>query len=672
MTTNPAKHVEQLRNEIRRHDYLYYVKAAPEISDRQYDHLLGKLSQLEADHPEMVTPDSPTQRVGGQPIESFTQIRHALPMLSIDNTYNEAQLREFDQRVAKGLADAHRQYVIDLKIDGVAIALRYEQGLLVQAATRGDGRTGDDVTANARTIAALPGKLLGRGWPDLLEVRGEVYWPLNGFNHFNAARKAAGEPTFANPRNATAGTLKLLDSRIVATRSLRFLAHGFGRIDPNPFDRYSHMLDRFAEWGIPTMDHAQPCTTIDDVIAACHHWNENRHNLDFAIDGMVIKLDRLDQRAQLGATSRAPRWCIAFKFEAEQAHSRLIRVDWQVGKLGTLTPRAVMEPMQLSGTTVQHASLHNVDQIERLGLMLGDTVIVEKAGEIIPQVISVVIDQRPTDAKPIATPTACPQCEAPVERDEDGVFLRCTNPACPAQLKERLKYFCARNQMDIEGVGPAVIEQLVDKGLVKEFADLYRLAEHQDDLIELERMGDKSADNLLANIEASKTRELARVLAGLNIRHVGVTGARVLANHYSHMDAIAAATEEDLLDIPDIGPVMARTIAAWFASDAGKRTIDHLKAVGVNMTQPKPDTTETAHLPLAGKTVVVTGTLETIDRKAAEDAIRAAGGKASSAVSKKTDFVVAGANAGAKRAKAEKLGVEVIDEAEFRRRLSLD
>jgi len=667
MARDVAKQIEQLRDEIRRHDYLYYVLARPEITDRQYDRLMEQLKQLEADHPELVTPDSPTQRVGGEPLEQFASVRHAVPMLSIDNTYNEQELREFDQRVHRGLGGDEYAYLVDLKIDGVAVSLRFEQGRLVLAATRGDGVTGDDVTQNVRTIRNVPTRLMARGWPDVLEVRGEVYWPRADFEASNAQREAAGEPTFANPRNATAGTLKLLDSRIVAQRGLRFMAHGFGQVEPLDAETQSALCSMVEKWGIPVMPQRRLCPDVEQVLALCHEWDAKRHDLDLATDGLVIKIDRFDQRDALGATSRYPRWCIAFKFAAEQAQSRLLEVQWQVGKLGTLTPRAVMEPMQLSGTTVRHASLHNYEQVQRLGVMVGDLVTVEKAGEIIPQVVEVVEGKRPRDAKPIHPPKQCPVCKGQVVKDEGGVFLRCINPACPAQLKERLIYFCARDQMDIEGVGPALVDQLVDSGLVTEFADLYRLADKREELLELERMAAKSADNLLAGIDDSRSRELSRVVAALNIRHVGTRAAQILAEHFHAMDRIAAAGVEELEAIPEIGPVIARTIHEWFAGPAGKRTIEHLAEAGVNMKQPRRRAA--GNQPLAGKTVVVTGTLEGFSRKAAQDLIEKLGGKATGSVSKKTDFVLAGADPGSKLDKARKLGVEIIDEAEFLRRI---
>ncbi len=666
-----AKRIEHLRNEIRRHDVLYYVQASPEIADQQYDELVKELERLEAERPDLVTPDSPTQRVSGQPIEGFEHVRHAVPMLSVDNTYNESELREFDGRVRRGLGGEPYQYLVDPKIDGVAASLRYEAGRFVLGATRGDGTTGDDVTQNLRTVHAIPLHLHGEGWPDVLEVRGEVYWPTASFRAFNARREAAGEPMFANPRNATAGTLKLLDSRIVAQRDLAFIAHGFGQVEPMDVETQSALFEALAGWGIPVSSHRRVCETIDAVLEMVAEWDTRRHELEYETDGLVIKVDRLDQRRTLGATSKYPRWCIAYKFAADQGESRLIDVVLQVGKLGTITPVAQLEPVQLAGTTVRRASLHNFDQVERLGVRIGDTVLVEKAGEIIPQVVGIVEAKRPDDARPIERPAACPVCDGPVAQDEGGVFLRCINPQCPAQIKEKLRYFCGRDQMDIEGIGPALIDQLVDAGLVTEFADLYRLGERREELLALERMGTKSAENLIAQIDASKHRGLDRVIAALNIRHVGSRAAEVLAEHFGSMDALAAASEEELTAINEIGPVMARAIRQWFDSEPGRRTVEHLREVGVRMETTGKEAAEPAERPFAGKTIVVTGTLEGLKRKEAQDLIKRLGGKATGSVSKSTDFVVAGADPGSKLDKARQLGVEVIDQAEFMKRAGL-
>ncbi len=678
--------IRKLRRDIDEHNHRYHVLADPTISDREYDRLMDRLIALEDEHPEFVTPNSPTQRVGGQPIEGFEHVTHAQPMLSIDNTYNEEELREFDRRVAKKLDDETYAYVIDPKIDGVAMSLRYEQGQLVLGATRGDGRVGDDVTHTVRTVRAIPLKLRGDDVPDVVEVRGEVYWPRDAFDAFNAQRENAGEPVFANPRNATAGTLKQLDPGKVAGRGLSFIAHGFGLIEPLTQDRYSALLESFKLWGIPVSAFSTRCASIDDVIEHVHGWDERRHTLPYETDGMVIKVDALDQRETLGTTSKYPRWCIAYKFAAEQAESVLKKVDFQVGKSGAITPRAVMEPMQLSGTTVRHASLHNFDQVERLDVRIGDTVVVEKAGEIIPQVVRVITEKRPKGARRIVPPNECPVCDGEVVKDEGGVYVRCINPLCPAQLKERLIHFCGRNQMDIESLGQVVVEKLVDMEWLTSFADIYELPQRRDELAELSfeyerdsdgeskvvsvRYGEKRADKLKEGVEKSKTQPLSRVLAALNIRHVGGSNAELLAEHFETMDALSAASEEELQEVDGVGPEMAQSVCSFFDSQAGAETWKALKKAGVNMLQPKSESSGDGVL--SGKTVVVTGTLERFGRKDIESIIKELGGKATGSVSKKTDFVVAGEKAGSKLDKANKLGVEVIDEETFLKRIGRD
>ena len=660
-----VERIEWLRGEIRRHDHLYYVENQPALSDQQYDALLRELRDLEERNPSLVTPGSPTQRVGETPLEGFAHIAHAIPMLSIDNTYSPDELREFDERVGRALEDESYEYAVDPKVDGVAVALRYEAGLLKSGATRGDGQTGDDITQNIRTLGSVPLRLHGECWPDVLEVRGEVYWPRPAFDRTNRAREEAGDPPFANPRNATAGTLKSLDSKVVAGRGLAFVAHGIGVIDPFPPEIATHtaLFERLRAWGLPTSPHTRLCKSIDDVIDFIADWDRQRGDLDYDTDGMVAKIDRFDQREILGATSRAPRWCIAFKYAAEQAQTRLVSVDFKIGKLGTITPRANLEPVQLAGTTVSHATLHNFDQVRRLDLHLGDTVTVEKAGEIIPQVVAVDANKRDAAAKPIVPPDSCPACGDAVVQDEGGVYLRCINPACPAQLVERLRYFCGRDQMDIEGAGAILVEMLVKQNLVSAFGDLYRLHEHRKKLIDLERMGEKSVDNLLAGIEASKARPLARVLAALNIRHIGANTAELLADHFATMGAVAAASTDALKEVDGIGPEMASSLRQWFDSPHGTETIADLESVGVNMTQPH-DPKKIAS-PIQGKTLVVTGTLERFTRNEIKSLIKRLGAKAATSVSKKTDYLVAGADAGSKLAKAQKLGVTILDENAF-------
>lgn len=663
MAKSPKQRIEELREQIRAHDHYYYVLARPKISDRQYDGLFSELRGLEEEHPELITPDSPTQRVGEEPIEGFEHVRHAEPMLSIDNTYNEQELREFDRRVAQGLGGDAYRYLVDPKIDGVAVSLTYEDGRFAIGATRGDGRTGDDISQNLRTIRSVPLRLIGRNVPKLVDVRGEVYWPKEPFQEFNAKQVKEGKQPFANPRNAAAGTLKQLDPRNVAGRGLQFIAHGVGRIEPLRAESASALFDQFRSWGIPVSGERKLYDSVDDFVTELEDWLVAKGALPYEADGLVVKVDAFDQRDALGATSRHPRWCIAYKFEAQQGESRILQVDYQVGKLGTITPRAVMEPVQLSGTTVRHASLHNFDQVDRLGVRVGDTVVVEKAGEIIPQVVRVVLEKRPKDTKPVKRPTKCPVCKGEVEQDEGGVYVRCINPTCPAQLKERLIHFAGRNQMDIEGAGQVLIETLVDQGLIHDYADLYHLNEKRDRLVALERMGQKSVDKLLAGVEKSRKQPLSRLLAALNIRHVGASTAELLAEHFGSMEKLAGAGEDDLTAIDGVGPEMARSIRHFFHSSAGEKAVKRLEEAGVNMKQPRR--TAPSDGPLAGKTVVITGTLESMGRKEAQDLVKQLGGNATGSVSKSTDLVVVGESPGSKLEKAKELGIKTVDEKGF-------
>lgn len=666
MSDSLQRRIDRLRDEIRRHDRLYFVENRPEVSDQQYDQLVRELRELENAHPELVTPDSPTQRVGERPLDGFAHVTHRVPMLSIDNTYDEAELREFDARVAKLLGHRDYEYVVEPKIDGVAVSLRYQSGRLTLGATRGDGETGDDITQNLRTLRSIPLRLHGAGWPAVLEVRGEVFWPFTHFRRVNREREAAGEPAFANPRNATAGTLKSLDARVVAGRGLAFVCHGVGEIDPPPDDveTMADLYQRLARWGLPVSPHVRICPDVQAVVARVNEWDRLRGGLDFATDGLVIKINRFDQRDALGATSKSPRWCIAYKYPAEQARTTLLSVDFQVGKLGTITPVANLAPVQLAGTTVRRASLHNFEQVRRLDVRVGDTVTVEKAGEIIPQVVAVDLSKRPAGAAAIVAPTACPSCGGRVEQDAGGVYVRCTSPACPAQLIERLRYFCGRDQMDIEGAGEVLVATLVNQGLVRGYADLYRLRERRAELVQLERMGEKSVDALLRGIEASKSRPLARVLAALNIRHVGGTTADLLADHFHDMSALADADSDALQQVEGIGAEVAASIRAYF-DGAGRGIVHELASVGVNMRQPRRKVASDG--PLTGKTVVVTGTLARYSRKEIQDLIKDLGGKVAGSVSRQTDFVVAGQDAGSKLETARRLGVRVLTEEEFNR-----
>ncbi len=660
MTRDARKQIEQLRDQIRRHDYLYYVLNRPEISDRRYDELLAELKTLEQANPQLITGDSPTQRVSERPLEGFATIRHAVPMLSMDNTYNADELRAFDERVAKQLGSRDYDYVIELKIDGLAISLRYERGMLVTAATRGNGEVGDDVTANVRTIKAVPLRLLDADrMPVVLEVRGEVYMPTSAFVELNRLRLEAGEAPFANPRNAAAGSLKLLDARITAGRNLSFFAYATGAVSEPLAENHYQSLQRFKKLGLPVNPNIQKARDIDEVIKICSGWSEKRLGLDYLIDGMVIKVNRFDQRDILGATGRAPRWSISYKFAAEQAQTVVESIDVQVGKSGILTPVANLTPVLLAGTTVKRASLHNFDELKRLDVRCGDTVVIEKAGEIIPQVVEVRKSLRPAGTTPFRAPKACPNCGSAVAKDEDGVYIRCLNPGCLGQLKERLRYFAGRGQMDIEHLGPALIDQLIETGLVKNFADLYTLEQAQ--LSALERMAEKSAANVIQAIAESKTRPLWRLVAALGIRHIGGQSAQILADHFGSLEALMTAGQDELADIDQIGPTMAKSVYEYFRDPKNRSTIEQLLAAGIRAEQPRTRRSNK----LAGKTIVVTGTLENFSRQQAEQAIRQAGAKPSSSVSKKTDYVLAGENPGSKLDKAKTLGVEIIDEKQF-------
>ncbi len=718
MADKLKKRIEKLREEIRRHDYLYYVLNQPQISDRQYDKLFVELKELERQNPQLITPDSPTQRVSGSPLEGFTSVRHTVPMLSMDNTYNPDELKAFDERVEKQLGSKNYDYVVELKIDGVAVNLRYEDGKLITAATRGDGRLGDDVTTNVRTIKAIPLVLLdappfllsqtAKGVeqaqvddnkvPRVLEVRGEVYMPTKSFVELNKVRTQAGEPLFANPRNATAGSLKLLDARITAERNLAFFAYSIGEISQPLADNHYQTLQRFKKFGLPVNPNIKKAKNINEVIDICLSWSDKRLKLDYQIDGMVIKVNRFDQRDVLGATGMAPRWCISYKFPAEQAQTVIESIDIQVGKSGILTPVANLKSVQLSGTTVKRASLHNFDEIKRLDVRRGDTVLIEKAGEIIPQVVQVIHKLRPPGTAPLRIAKKCPICHSAVVKDKDGVYIRCANSNCVGQLKERLKYFAGRGQMDIETLGDALIEQLINTGLVKNFADLYKLQASQ--LIELERMAEKSADNVIKAVEASKTRPLWRFIAALGIRHIGSQSAQNMSNYFRTIEKVLSVDRDELKKIKkqekdkkellkkkrdrheisgeeykekrkelrknerlkDIGDEMIDSFCDYIEDPKNKSMIKELISVGVKLEPPKDGKVNGK---LAGKTIVVTGTLQNFSRQQIEEAIRGAGGKPSSSVSKKTSFVVAGEDAGSKLDEARQLQIKVIDENEF-------
>jgi DNA ligase (NAD+) len=675
-----AARIDELRRELHRHNRLYYVEARPEISDAEFDRLLRELGELEALRPELADPNSPTARVGGEPIDAFEAVDHARRMYSIENGYSQEELMAWHQRCVKALGGAAVACVCEPKIDGVAVSLRYEAGRLVLAATRGDGARGDDITANVRTVPSVPLRLEGEGLPEVLEVRGELVIPTDAFARVNAEREAAGEEPFVNPRNATAGTLKQLDPKVTARRGLVFTAHGRGEVRPDGFKAYFEFLGSIRAWGLPVSAHTERFEDVTQAWEFIERLGRERKSLPYGVDGVVVKVDSLAQQEELGYTSKTPRWCLAHKYAAEQAVTRLRQVEWQVGKNGRITPRAVMEPVFLAGTTVRHASVHNVGQVARLGLHLGDAVVIEKAGEIIPQIVRVESHSRSPGAVPVAAPVRCPVCDAEVEVETgDGVRKEakgvealeetgryCPNPSCPAQVRERLKFFAARGQMDIEGLGDKTVDQLADAGLLRSFEDVYRLREHREAMVNLERMGEKKVDALLAGVEASKVRGLARVLAGLGVRHVGTSTASKVAQRFPSLEALLAASVAELAETSDVGDVTAASLHGFLHSEAGRGVLRALKDLGVDLTQRLATTGATpapGDNPFAGKTVVLTGTLERFERAELAEKLTALGARVSSSVSKKTDLVIAGASAGSKLDKARELGVAVWDEA---------
>jgi DNA ligase (NAD+) len=667
MPPTPQAEIETLRDEIARHNRLYYVDAAPAIPDREFDRLLQRLQELERLHPELDDPDSPTHRVGGEPIAGFQTVEHRVPMLSIDNVYNEESLREFDERLRRLLATDAVEYSVEYKIDGVALALVYERGRLVQAVTRGDGRRGDDITHNARTIGGVPLRLEGPSLPASLEVRGEAYISNTDFAHLRAEQEARGEEPYANPRNTTAGALKLLDPRLCAARKVRFFAHGIGFREGGDFATHLEYLTALRRFGLPTTPRVEARTGIDPTVELCLQMMDNLHELDVEVDGLVVKVNSFALREQLGNTSKSPRWLIAYKWEKYEAVTRIEEIGIQVGKTGTLTPVAHLAPVEIAGTTVSRASLHNRDELQRLGVRIGDWVVVEKAGKIIPHVLRVEEHRRDGSEREFSFPDRCPTCGGDVAQDEGGVYVRCLNPACPARLRESLRFFASRQAMDIEGLGVKLIEQLVEAGLVASFGDIYRLKDHRNELLALERMGERSAVNLLEGIETSKAQPAWRLLTALNVMHVGQSNARVLMDRFGSLELLAAQPVEVLAETEGIGPVIAQSVYEFFHAEVGRRTLAELTACGLNLGEPKdisrPQPAEGG--PLAGKTIVVTGTLQRFSRDEIKEFIASRGGKASGSVSKKTDFVVAGEEAGSKLDKARELGVQVLTEAEF-------
>ncbi len=668
--TVPAKvraHAQALREEIARHDHAYYVLDAPTIPDAEYDRLFRQLQELEAQHPELVTPDSPSQRVGGAPRSDLAEVRHAVPMLSLANALDEAEAVAFDTRVREqlgraGLAADEVEYACEPKFDGLAVNLRYEHGQLVLAATRGDGLVGEDVTANARTIRALPLRLKGAA-PKVLEVRGEVLMYRRDLERLNEQARETGEKEFANPRNAAAGSLRQLDPKVTARRRLHFFAYGLGEIaGGHEPDTHCAALDWLDALGLPVCGLREVVAGIDGLLAYYREIGEQRPRLPYDIDGVVYKVNERRLRQALGFVSRAPRFAVAHKFPAQEATTQLVGIDVQVGRTGALTPVARLAPVQVGGVTVTNATLHNEDEIRRKDVRIGDTVIVRRAGDVIPEIVAVVPEKRPVHARPFHMPSHCPVCGSAVERPADEAIARCTGGlVCAAQRKQALLHFAGRRALDIEGLGEKLVEQLVDGGLVRSPADLFKLG--LGTLAALERMAEKSAANVLAAIEKARSTTLARFIYALGIRHVGETTARDLANHFGSLDALMAADEAQLLDVADVGPVVAASVARFFAERHNREVIEQLRACGVRWPEGKGKAA--ARGPLTGATVVLTGTLPNLTREQASERIIAAGGKVSGSASKKTSFVVAGADAGSKLDRAKALGVRVIDEREL-------
>jgi DNA ligase (NAD+) len=657
------KRVVTLREEIKEHDRRYYEEAAPTISDREYDELYRELVDLEQRFPQFASPDSPTQRVGGKPLQAFAQITHRVPMRSLDNTYSEDEIADFYRRMQKLLPNEKIPVVIEPKVDGVAVSLLYEKGRLQYAATRGDGTVGDDITQNVRTIKTVPAQLKG-SVPQILEVRGEVYMNKNGFARLNAERTEAGLPPFANPRNAAAGSLKQLDPAIAAKRPLGILLYGTGEVEGADLDKQSKLFPFLKKLGLPTSERWWTAESIEQILKAIAELDQLRHEFVYQTDGAVVKVDSLAQREALGFTAKSPRWAIAYKYAAERVETKLLDILIQVGRTGVLTPVAALEPVTVSGSRVSRATLHNQEEIERKDIRIGDTILLEKAGEVIPAVVGVRSDLRTGKEKKFRMPPSCPECGSKLVKDPEQVAVRCVNSLCPKQLKRRIEHFASRGAMDIEGLGEAMVEQLVSHGFVREISDIYDLNAAK--LSQLERMGEKSINNLLSAIEQSKTRPLWRLIYALGILHVGVSASRALDDHFHSLDALMKSTSEELQRIPDVGEIVGASIHQFFQESRNRKMIEHLREAGLRLTSEKPKTV--AAPGFKGTTWVLTGTLSQPRDEIAEMII-ARGGKVSGSVSKKTNYVLAGDEAGSKLEKAKQLGVAILDEVAFRKML---
>ncbi|MBT3603343.1 MAG: NAD-dependent DNA ligase LigA [Candidatus Latescibacteria bacterium] len=655
---NPNERIQTLVKELNEHNHRYNVLNAPTISDREFDHLLHELINLETKHADLVLPDSPTQRVGSDLSKEFPTTVHEVPMLSLDNTYSEDELRDFEDRIRKELPSEDLQYVAELKIDGVALSLTYENGLLVRGVTRGDGVQGEDITPNAKTIQSIPIRL---SQPiDHCEVRGEVYLNHRTFDAINEHREKEGDNRFANPRNATAGSLKLQDPQLVAKRRLSFFAYFF-RSENHAQETHAENLEFISTLGLSVNPNRAVCNGIEDILSYARHWQEQRPNLPYDIDGIVIKLNTVSQQNKLGATAKTPRWAISYKYSAEQAETKLNEITLQVGRTGVVTPVANLDPVLLAGTTVSRATLHNAEELERKDIREGDTVILEKGGDVIPKVVRVVTTKRPPHSQPFAFPQNCPVCDTPLIKDETEVAIRCVNTRCEAQLKGNIRHFASRTALDIEGLGTALVEQLVDENLVQDVGDLYSLTLEQ--LSELERMAEKSAQNVIDALEASKEQPFHRLLFALGIRHIGATVARALADNFHTIDKLRETSPEKIEAVHEIGEAIAQSIHAYLNTEENWAVIEKLRMAGVTLEADAP--ADTGPKLLDGKTVVVTGTLSRWGRQQIQELVRSLGGKPTSSVSKKTDLVIIGESAGSKKDKAESLGIEILDEDAF-------
>ncbi len=660
----PDQQLEQLKQQINQHNYRYYVLDDPSVPDAEYDRLMQRLKSLEAAHPEWVTPDSPTQRVGAAPLSAFAEVAHEIPMLSLDNAFSEQDMRDFERRIKDRLkSDQMIEYACEPKLDGIAVSLLYRDGVLVRGATRGDGRRGEDITQNLRTVPSVPLKLMGRGWPEVIEVRGEVYMPRQGFEAFNRKAGEAGLKQFVNPRNAAAGSLRQLDSRITAERPLELCCYSAGLVSGGQLpDHHIAVLTKLNDWGFRINEQMTSVSGVDGCIGYYQQLQDKRDKLPYEIDGVVFKVNELALQQRLGFVSRAPRWAIAYKFPAQEELTQLIDVEFQVGRTGAVTPVARLEPVFVGGVTVSNATLHNMDEVERLGVCIGDTVIIRRAGDVIPQVVSVIIERRPEDATEIVFPAFCPVCHSEVIRDEGEAVARCSGGLyCAAQRKEAIKHFASRKALDIEGLGNKLVELLVDKELIKTAADLYQLQWQQ--ISELDRMGEKSARNLIKALEESKHTQLSRFIYALGIREVGEATAQNLADYFGSLDSLALASEQDLLEIDDVGPIVAKHIVTFFQQSHNKEVLEALVKAGIHWPEPKKR--DSSELPLQGLTFVLTGSLESMSREEAKSRLQLLGAKVSGSVSAKTSVVVAGEKAGSKLTKAEKLGVTVMDEREW-------